>query len=113
MINEQHLTTKLRVVFDASANTSNGKSLNDNILIGPTLQSDLRDTTLRWRRHATVLEEDIRQMYRQISIAESDRDFQRIVWRQKLDDPIQHYRLSIQIYIHILYIHMAPLVRHT
>ncbi|KAJ0183357.1 hypothetical protein K1T71_001333 [Dendrolimus kikuchii] len=35
IINEHHLTTKLRVVFDASASTSNGKSLNDNLLIGP------------------------------------------------------------------------------
>ena len=30
-------STKLRVVFDASAKTSNNVSLNDSLLVGPTL----------------------------------------------------------------------------
>lgn len=51
VINEQHLTTKLRVVFDSSARTSNNKSLNDNLMVGPSLQNDIRHVTLRWRKH--------------------------------------------------------------
>lgn len=31
-------TTKLRVVFDASCKTTNGVSLNETMLVGPTLQ---------------------------------------------------------------------------
>jgi len=34
-------TTKLRVVFDASAPSSTGKSLNNILRVGPTVQSDL------------------------------------------------------------------------
>jgi hypothetical protein len=34
-------TTKTRVVFDGSANTSNGLSLNDILQVGPTVQQDL------------------------------------------------------------------------
>ncbi|XP_055527215.1 uncharacterized protein LOC129719831 [Wyeomyia smithii] len=34
-------TTKLRVVFDASARTSNATSLNDQLMLGPTLQPRL------------------------------------------------------------------------
>lgn len=34
-------TTKLRVVFDASAKTSSGYSLNDLMYTGPTVQSEL------------------------------------------------------------------------
>lgn len=35
VIKNESLTTKLRVVFDGSARTTNGKSLNDVLLKGP------------------------------------------------------------------------------
>ncbi|KAL0830355.1 hypothetical protein ABMA28_002543 [Loxostege sticticalis] len=98
VINEQHLTTKLRVVFDSSAKTTNGKSLNDNLLIGPPLQNEIRDVTLRWRRHRVVLVGDIRQMYRRIQLDEHDRDFLRILWRSSPDQEIKHYRLTTVTY---------------
>ncbi|XP_046964536.1 uncharacterized protein LOC124533355 [Vanessa cardui] len=98
VINEQHTTTKLRVVFNGSAKTSNGKSLNDNLLIGPPLQSDIRNVTLRWRCHAIVFLGDIRQMYRQIWIDQQDVNYQRILWRPTVDNPIQHYRLTTVTY---------------
>ncbi|XP_011859404.1 PREDICTED: uncharacterized protein LOC105556904 [Vollenhovia emeryi] len=42
---------KLRVVFDASAKTSSGKSLNDILLVGPTIQQTLFSIILRFRQH--------------------------------------------------------------
>ncbi|XP_028157279.1 uncharacterized protein LOC114350612 [Ostrinia furnacalis] len=36
---------------------------------------------------------DIKQMYRNIMIRESDRDFQRIVWRTSPEEPLRDYRL--------------------
>ncbi|XP_034839862.2 uncharacterized protein [Maniola hyperantus] len=98
VINEQHLTTKLRVVYDSSAKTSNHKSLNDNLMVGPALQNDLRDVTLRWRRHRIALVGDIRQMYRMISKDKRDRNYLRILWRFNVNDPIQHYRLTTVTY---------------
>ncbi|XP_030746008.1 uncharacterized protein LOC115874849, partial [Sitophilus oryzae] len=41
VIKESSLTTKLRVVFDASCPSSSGYSFNDLQLVGPTIQSDL------------------------------------------------------------------------
>ena len=38
---EDSTTTKLRVVFDGSAKTSNGVSLNESLMIGPVVQNDL------------------------------------------------------------------------
>lgn len=38
---ESSLSTKLRVVFDGSAKSNNGKSLNDTLMVGSTIQNDI------------------------------------------------------------------------
>ncbi|XP_018375207.1 PREDICTED: uncharacterized protein LOC108768972 [Trachymyrmex cornetzi] len=44
-------TTKVRVVFDASCKTTSGRSLNDILLVGPTIQNTLFNIILRFRQH--------------------------------------------------------------
>lgn len=56
---EFSLTTKMRVVFDASAASSNGISLNDIQMVGPVLQDDLFSILVRFRSHAYVVSADI------------------------------------------------------
>jgi hypothetical protein len=51
---EESTTTQLRVVFDASAKTSSQKSLNDLLLIGPKIQSDLYSILLPFREHVAI-----------------------------------------------------------
>ncbi|XP_055603942.1 uncharacterized protein LOC129752177 [Uranotaenia lowii] len=80
---ESSSTTKIRVVFDASAASSTGISLNDTQLVGPTVQSDLVTIILRFCIHQVVLTADIPKMYRQVQIHEDDRRFQRILWLNK------------------------------
>lgn len=75
------LTTKIRVVFDGSAKTSTGISINDIQMIGPTLQEDLFTILVRFRLHSFVISADIKQMYRQILIDEKQRHLQCILWR--------------------------------
>ncbi|XP_028173753.1 uncharacterized protein LOC114362514 [Ostrinia furnacalis] len=86
-------TTKTRVVFNASDRSANGLSLNDTLMVGPTLQPELRHTIMRWRLHPICLIADIVKMYRQVKIAEKDVDYQRIVWRENEGDKIKDYRL--------------------
>ncbi|XP_071652907.1 uncharacterized protein [Temnothorax longispinosus] len=44
-------TTRLRVVFNASCKTTNGTSLNDHLLVGSKLQTDLTEIILQWRQY--------------------------------------------------------------
>lgn len=48
---ENKETTKVRVVFNASSKGTNNVSLNDDLLVGPKLQQDLRHILLRWRKY--------------------------------------------------------------
>ncbi|XP_060810093.1 uncharacterized protein LOC132904196 [Amyelois transitella] len=96
VVNESSLTTKLRVVFDGSAKPEHGTALNDELLIGPALQQDLRDLILRWRTHKICLIADIKQMYRQILISNNDVDYQRILWRRfPLEDVTEKRLLTV------------------
>lgn len=94
VVKEESTSTKLRVVFDASRKSSNGESLNDKLLVGPTIQEDLISIMLRWRKHQIAFTGDIEKMYRQIRISDRDSDYQRIVWRSSPLMPLEDYKLQ-------------------
>ena len=91
-------TTKLRVVFDASAKTSTGYSLNDLMYTGPTVQSELFSILLRFRLPRFVFTADIEKMYRQILVNPADRDLQLILWRENPDKKLKCYKLNTVTY---------------
>ena len=95
---ETSTTTKTRVVFDGSAKTSNGLSLNDILQVGPTVQPDLYSIVLRFRTYQVCFTADITKMYRQITVHSQDRDLQRILWRYSTEEPIQEYQLNTDIW---------------
>ncbi|XP_018378079.1 PREDICTED: uncharacterized protein LOC108770842 [Trachymyrmex cornetzi] len=82
IIKETSHTTKVRVVFDASAKTTNGVSLNELLMVGPTIQSGLFSHLIRFRTYNYVITADIEKMYRQVWVHEDDRRYQRILWRR-------------------------------
>jgi hypothetical protein len=62
VIKNTRTTTRTRVVFDGSAKTSNGISLNDILQVGPTVQPDLYSIVLCFRTHQVCFTEDIEKM---------------------------------------------------
>lgn len=92
------LTTKTCIVFDASAKTSSGLSLNDVLLQGPKTQEDIFSILMRFRRYQYVISSDIEKMFRQVAIAERDWDLQRILWRNDLSEALRTYRLITVTY---------------
>ncbi|XP_048262969.1 uncharacterized protein LOC125385367 [Bombus terrestris] len=93
VIKESSNTTKLRVVFDGSAISTTGVSLNDTLHTGPKLQEDLVEILLRFRSHQYVLTGDIEKMYRQILVRPDDRKYQLILWRNS-NGEIDTYQLN-------------------
>ncbi|XP_037932546.1 uncharacterized protein LOC119674592 [Teleopsis dalmanni] len=94
VIREASSTSKLRVVFDASAKTTNGNSLNNIMMIGPRLQKDIFDIIIKWRLWKFVVTPDVENMFRQIKIAEEHQDYQRILWRENPTDIIEEFKLT-------------------
>ncbi|XP_059046964.1 uncharacterized protein LOC131842451 [Achroia grisella] len=95
---ESSSTTKLRVVFNASASTSTGKSYNEIQCIGPVVQEDLYSILLRFRQHKYVVTGDIEKMYRAILVTPEQRSLQQILFRFNTSDPLKCYKLNTVTY---------------
>ena len=75
-------TTKLRVVYDASAKVqSTTPSLNDCLYAGPPLSSLIYDILLRFRVHKVAITGDIEKAFLNISVDPRDRDYLRFLGR--------------------------------
>ena len=89
-------TTKLRVVFDASAKTRSGFSLNDLQYTGAKVQQDIFPIMIRMRKHHYVMIADVVKMFRQIDMHEDHCDLQRILWKK--NEKLIAYRLKTVTY---------------
>ena len=87
-------TTKVRAVFDASAKSSTGVSLNDQLMVGPTVHSSLIDVLLRFRNHRIALTTDVSRMYHAILLPSDERDLYHFVWRRQPSEPLKDYRMT-------------------
>lgn len=94
VIKESSSTTKIRPVYDASCKTSNGNSLNSQLLVGPTIQNDLFSLLTRWRKGKIAISGDIEQMYRQVWVYPEDSEYQRLLWCPPGSTKVKSYRLK-------------------
>lgn len=87
-------TTPLRVVFDGSMKSTSNASINDLLVVGPTIHPPLNDVMMRFRLHPHALTTDISKMYRAVGLPPEDRDYHRFLWRNSLTEPIKEYRMT-------------------
>ena len=87
VVKESSSTTKIRAVLDAWPKSSSGVSLNDQLLVGPTVHSTLVDVLLRFRHHRVPITADVSRMYRAVLLPERECDLHRFVWRKHPDGP--------------------------
>lgn len=101
VITPQKTTTKLRVVYDASAKTlPEHKSLNECLYRGPVMLHDLCGILMRFRLHKVVLVSDIEKAFLQVALRPSERDVTRFLWLKEPSNPnltkdnIEEYRFA-------------------
>lgn len=88
-------TTKWRMVMDASSKTDLGLALNDILHAGENLQNELFLILLDFRLYKTAFTSDIKQMYLRIMTNESDRKFQKFLYRFDPSLPLDTYRFNV------------------
>jgi len=94
VVKPESSTTKYRIVFNASAKTSSGNSLNSILLSGPKIQTDLHPLLIRFRTHPIALSADIVKFFHQIKITPEHTNFQRLVWRKAPEEPFMDLRFT-------------------
>ena len=82
---ETSSTSKVRVVLDASAKTASGTSLNDYLLVGPTVHPLIIGILLHFQCHWVAMTTDISRIYRAVLLPKHQRDLHRLVWGRTLN----------------------------
>ena len=78
---EDHTTSKLRIVHDASSKLK-GPSLNDCLEAGESKYTYLFGTLIRFRLHNIAVVADIEKAFLNIGNQEDDRDVLRFLWKE-------------------------------
>ena len=79
VVREDKNTTKVRVVYDASAKGP-GTSLNDCLHTGPSLNTLIFDILIRFRVYKVAMIADIEKAFLNIAISPEHRDYLRFFW---------------------------------
>ena len=96
VVRKDKSTTKLRVVYDASAKSS-GPSLNECLYKGPKFQQLTLDLLVRFRSYKVALTADVEKAFLMIAVDERDRDALRFIWVDdvtKEEPELQEYHFT-------------------
>ena len=88
-------STKLRIVYDASARALCGTpSLNDCLHTGPPLQNKLWSVLVRGHFNPLAITGDIQKAFLQVRVKETDRDAMRFHWGRDEQSPLETLRFT-------------------
>ena len=73
-------TTKMHVVYDASAKMDGQPSMNDCLLIRPKFNQKIFDLLVRFRSYPIALTADIEKAFLMVAVEQEDRDALRFLW---------------------------------
>ncbi|GFT79890.1 integrase catalytic domain-containing protein, partial [Nephila pilipes] len=80
VIRHDRVSSKLRIVFDASSHKRGKFSLNDSLHIDPNLYPDLFELLLSFRKHPIAFTVDIKQAFLNVELDYSDKNVTKFFW---------------------------------
>ncbi|XP_033100194.1 uncharacterized protein LOC117103698 [Anneissia japonica] len=94
-----HKAGNVRIVFDCAAKWR-GTSLNDNLIKGPEMTSNLVQVLLRFRQERIALVADVESMFHQVQVRPEDRDNLRFLWWKNGDisKAPSDYRMTVHLF---------------
>ena len=96
---EEAASTKVRVVYDASAKAHpNAVSLNDCLYPGPLLQNKLWNVLVRSRIHPLAVMGDLKEVFLQVRIRECDHDALHFHWKPGEHSEIETLRFTSALF---------------
>ncbi|EFO84395.1 hypothetical protein CRE_19915 [Caenorhabditis remanei] len=91
VIKQESLTTKLRIVLDASSHMKNQLSLNDCLYPGPSILQSILGILLRSRLPKFLMTADIEKAFHAVMVQEKFRDAMKFIW---LKNPEEGFKES-------------------
>ena len=96
VVTPEKTTTKLRIVFDASAKTRKAnRSLNECLYRGPVILEDLCGLLMRFRLNKVALIADVEKAFLQVGLQPDDRDVTRFFWLKDVTKPTLENNVQI------------------
>ncbi|GFW77844.1 integrase catalytic domain-containing protein [Trichonephila clavipes] len=106
---QESLTTKMRIVFDASSHEDGQPSLNDCIWSGENLNPNIFHLIIYFRLNTIAITADIERAFLQISLRDEDRDAVRFLFPDIRSNQTDPYKFQVYRFKRVMFgVNVSP-----
>ncbi|GFW37027.1 integrase catalytic domain-containing protein [Trichonephila clavipes] len=106
---QESLTTKMRIVFDASSHEDGQPSLNDCIWSGGNLNPNIFHLIISFRLNTIAITTDIERAFLQISLRDEDRDAVRFLFPDIRSNQTDPYKFQVYRFKRVMFgVNVSP-----